>query len=158
MKKEDFVIDHQGIDILDSVYCELYMLEQLLETSVLNPQLAKRLKTQRARINKLIKPHRDFQNAESDRKFKYFLDEGDKMKLDSVWSMTEIDNLDYKHPYRAFTHMSYEGELLNIGSTNTYRELWQTADKIIKLSGDSHHIFIEGFTENDSTIELITGS
>lgn len=42
---------------------------------------------------------------------------------------------------------------------DTWGDLWRSADEAVRLSGDDHHVFIEGFEDLEcGVLELITGS
>lgn len=83
--------------------------------------------------------------------------------LDAVWSMYEIDDLNQPHPFSNVTHVEYRGHWgpkpvrrQIIG--NTWAALYVAANACIRDSGDVHHVFIENFTKEDSTLLLSTGS
>lgn len=80
----------------------------------------------------------------------------------TCWSMYEI------HDFGAVAHegewtVKYDGGWGIAGEekvTNpTYLQLWQIADRLIRLSGDLHHIFVEDFSiEDNNVLDLSTGS
>lgn len=75
----------------------------------------------------------------------------------SVWSMYEVANLEDRHPYTA-QKLVYEGWTQDISTCKTWHDLWRKADELIFDSGDSHHIFIEGFHQSGNILKLQTGS
>jgi hypothetical protein len=81
----------------------------------------------------------------------------------TVWSMSEVDDLDSPHPYRGAQTLVYNahwGEkpvYVPIVGT-TWADLWVAADAAIKQSGDNHHVFIEGFEQASEDLYLHTGS
>jgi hypothetical protein len=74
-----------------------------------------------------------------------------------------VDDLNQPHPFAASemiyrAHWGAKSVVVPIAGT-TWLDLWRAADCAIKLSGDSHHIFIEDFQINlQGQLELSTGS
>lgn len=82
----------------------------------------------------------------------------------SMWSLYDgINDVEESSPYKART-MAYAnnwGEPVEVTLPEgnlTWLQLWKAADECIKQSGDTHHVFIEGFKPNGGVLELITGS
>lgn len=101
--------------------------------------------------------------ADFDRKSDYYSEIKDQRQFRSIWSMFAVDNLDQPHPF-ASTQLIYTAHW---GAKSvevpiqgpTWQDLWSAADSAIRLSGDSHHIFIENFQLNEQgQLELYTGS
>ena len=88
-----------------------------------------------------------------------------ELGLDAIWSIYEVNDLSQPHPYKDVVTVTYEshwGEdermvVRNIMG-NTYAALYVAANACIRDSGDSHHLFIEGFRQVDNTLVLFTGS
>jgi len=105
-----------------------------------------------------------FDDSEFDLKFKYFNNIRETNKFKSIWSMYEVLNV---HELSGLS-----GETLRYGDhwgTGTvviplpggnlqWLDLWAAADRAINESGDSHHMYIEGFRKNGNDIYLSTGS
>lgn len=79
----------------------------------------------------------------------------------SVWcdySIRDFSKVAYKGKFIIKYDVSW-GEPVQATVTNpTYLKLWQVADRLIRLSGDSHHVFIETFARRGNVIKLWTGS
>jgi hypothetical protein len=89
--------------------------------------------------------------------------------LMSTWSIFPDDKPVYltQVDYPLAIEMQYSGHWgeagmvwLPIPTAATRMQLWWIADALIRLSGDAHHIFIEGFgvTEDGRILTLLTGS
>ena len=82
----------------------------------------------------------------------------------SMWSIYDGVNDPYEpSPYEARTMVYQDNwaepvEVSLPAGKLTWLDRWKAADKCIKQSGDTHHIFIEGFRPNGGVLELITGS
>jgi len=94
----------------------------------------------------------------------YWYDIGKGLK--SIWSIYEIgcnaDNVGIVGQNLTLiyeNHWGPEKVSCPLPDNPTWRELYLAADNLIQLSGDSHHIFIERFTDRGNGIyELSTGS
>lgn len=80
----------------------------------------------------------------------------------TIWSMYEIRDFGAV-AYEGDYTVHYDGGWGIAGSESvmnpTYLQLWQIADRLIRQSGDLHHIFIEDFNLwGDGILELSTGS
>lgn len=103
-------------------------------------------------------------NYSFEAKHNYFANLRDEHKFVSIWSIYDVQNINDSPNFESCRSVSYtnhwgmpvEVELPN--SKYTWLDLWNAADECIKLSGDVHHIFIEGFLAKDGRLELITGS
>lgn len=99
-----------------------------------------------------------------DRKMNHFSEMAAEHGLTSTWSIYEIDDLNAKHPYVGADMLIYtdhSGKVKYIGRSiegDTWLDLYRAADLAIADSGDDHHIFIEAFTQEGSTLRLSTGS
>jgi len=108
---------------------------------------------------------RDYPDGQFDR----LMDLANAIGLEhSTWSLygvvDKIDDIAIENVIGG-VHMKYSshwGEdkdlMLILPSTCTWRQLAHAADKLIEMSGDEHHIFIEDFVRNGNTLELETGS
>lgn len=90
-----------------------------------------------------------------------------KNNLWSIWSEYSISPSDMKKKFndKPVESLSYESwgtpQTIKVGKITSWLEMWKIADKIMKLSGDNHHLFIEDFVENKKKpghFNLITGS
>lgn len=84
----------------------------------------------------------------------------------SSWSIHEVDDMTAPHQFSGADRVLYKDHWGNSPVSasihgNTWAALWRAADECIGISGDNHHIFIEGFKvhQDDSrTLLLHTGS
>jgi hypothetical protein len=101
-----------------------------------------------------------------DRKHDYYSEAGSEMKLRSVWSIYEVEDLYADHPYKGATELYYgdhwgEESVVEEIKGSRWIDLWAAADAAIRASGDEHHIFIERFAtvaDEPQTLRLTTGS
>jgi len=101
----------------------------------------------------------------TDEKFEYFNQVRDELGLDAVWSIYEVDNLSERHPFEGAKKVIYRAygsgdhEVAIVGST--WAALYVAANKLIRDSGDGHHIYIEDFKQSSIDPEILfvsTGS
>lgn len=101
-------------------------------------------------------------SRESDRKYNHYQSVQNDLGLDAAWSMYEVDDLNKPHPFSNVTHVEYRcwgsKPVRRQIVGNTWAALYMAANACIRDSGDNHHIFIENFTQEDSTLILSTGS
>ncbi len=100
-----------------------------------------------------------------DTKFGYFDQKRDELGLSAVWSIYEVDNLNEVHPFVGATKVIYRaygsGDHEVAINGTTWESLYIAADKLIRESGDNHHIFIEAFKQSSISPEILfvsTGS
>jgi hypothetical protein len=106
--------------------------------------------------------------AQEDAAFKTLSDHYNRVKkelrLTTIWSIYEVDNLWDPHPYtgaRVVVYKDHWGEdavSQPIEGTNSWAALWVAADAAIRKSGDGHHCFVEGFRQTGDILYLTTGS
>lgn len=91
--------------------------------------------------------------------------------LDAIWSIYKVKDLNTPHPYqgaKTVTYVDYwaddEGEYYTPPHIVVpiqgpwWAALYVAADQAIKQSGDTHHLFIEGFRPAGDTLILNMGS
>ena len=100
----------------------------------------------------------------TDEKWRAFEAYREMHKLRAVWSIYTIDNLDLMSGLSAaaVVYVDHWGPkpvrvLLKSGEL-TWGELFHAADAAIRQSGDDHHIYIENFRVEGTTLVLETGS
>jgi hypothetical protein len=102
-------------------------------------------------------------NSTFDRKMDYFSQFRAENSLTAIWSIYDIDEHGFlqDHPWQGAQQIFYHETSAPIKGP-TWGDLYRAADLAIERSGDSHHIFIEGFytyAEGDnSVLGLTTGS
>jgi hypothetical protein len=122
-------------------------------------------------INKVLETtflkYRDKEDTEFDRKYEGFNKIQEKYKLCSIWSEYDIKPSDMKKPFsdKPVESLTYESwgpiQQVQHGKIATWFDMWKLADKVIRQSGDTHHMFIEGFVEDKKKpghFKLMTGS
>jgi len=99
-------------------------------------------------------------DAAFDRKNSYFRRYQAEHKLETIWSMYELDEHGFlqDHDYPADAFVCYQGSHVPVFGS-TWGDIYRAADWAIRNSGDDHHIFIEAFElKNGNELHLITGS
>lgn len=105
------------------------------------------------------------ESAEFDTKMNHYDSVKTELGLTSVWSLFDVKDLNSEHPYTDALILTYQDHWGEQGPVTVsidgslWRDLYRAADRAIRLSGDQHHIFVEGFRSDHSTeLRLITGS
>lgn len=80
----------------------------------------------------------------------------------SVWSMWDVRDFN-DVPFPDVMRMEYDGGWgepcgEDIPMCSTWLDLWKVADRLIKKSGDGHHVFIESMYAEDNVIKFNCGS
>jgi hypothetical protein len=95
-----------------------------------------------------------------DRKMAYYNRFKAENRLETIWSMYEIEEHGFlrDHPYPSDASVYYQGEIVPVFGF-TWGDVYRAADWAIRNSGDAHHIFIEAFElRNGNELHLVTGS
>jgi len=95
-----------------------------------------------------------------DRKMDYFRRFQQENKLETIWSIYELDEHGFlqDHPYPDTAFVCYQGGHVPVFGS-TWGDIYRAADWAIRNSGDQHHIFIEAFDlRNGNELHLVTGS
>lgn len=160
LSAEEFSTIHNAV-------CDLDGLVRRLE-DVLKPELYQCLVEARNNIRSgLTSAYKQDDDAFS-RKSRHY----DSVKKElgvkhSEWSIYEVDNMNDRHPYPedcVVVYQDFWGEKKKVHCAvygQTWRDLWRAADACIRLSGDSHHVYIEAFEvdgKNPGTLVLRCGS
>ena len=103
------------------------------------------------------------EQAIKDRRYDHYSQVKKDLGLDTIWSVTEVDNLSDNHPYEGAKYVSYKdhwgnGVVTQAINGNTWAALYVAANACIRDSGDDHHVFIEDFRKSGDTLLLTTGS
>lgn len=156
LSKKDF-------DLLTSMYPNISALKQHLE-GVVHPKYTKEIELIEKKMETVFSPFWKEEDKAYDKNYKELSKISDKNKFRSAWSITEVSatqmNDDFTSPVK---QLSYQGQVITYDSPQTFSwlEMWKEADKIIRMSGDEHHIFIEDFhadKKNPGHYSLSTGS
>jgi hypothetical protein len=101
----------------------------------------------------------------SDRRYAHYSSVREKLGMNAIWSIDEVEDLSERHPFEGVTKIVYKpfGERAVTKQVNgiTWAALYVAADAAIWASGDDHHIFIENFSpcaDDSQALELSTGS
>lgn len=155
---EEFKTIHNAVCELDSL---VFRLEE-----VLKPELYSKLARARDNIRAGLASAYEQDHEAFDRKHKHFDDVKAHLGLkNSEWSIYEAEDLSERHPYGEVDAIVYDqhwGEKdIAVKVTGlTWAALWVAADACVRDSGDSHHVFIEGFYPIQGTrnLRMVTGS
>ena len=98
--------------------------------------------------------------ADFDSKMDYYRRFQRDNNLAAIWSVydTPVHGFLKDHPYSSDAFVCYQGGHVPVFGA-TWGDIYRAADWAIRNSGDSHHIFIEGFElRNGNELHLATGS
>ena len=103
------------------------------------------------------------EQAIKDRRYDHYSQVKTDLGLDTIWSITEVDNLGDPHPYQGAKYVTYrdfwnDAIVTKAINGNTWAALYIAANACIRDSGDDHHVFIEGFKQSGELLSLYTGS
>jgi hypothetical protein len=98
-----------------------------------------------------------------DRRYDHYSQVKKDAGLTSIWSISEVEDLNDTHPYEGVKYVSYKdhwgnGVVTQSINGSTWAALYVAANACIRDSGDEHHVYIEGFKQQGNTLVLITGS
>jgi hypothetical protein len=88
----------------------------------------------------------------------------DELGLWAIWSCYNLEDEPTNWnevPFPDIVKLSYENEVMYVGSDLTWEGLYKAADKIMNISGNRHHQFVEAFTpsgDERGVYRLWTGS
>lgn len=101
----------------------------------------------------------------TDEKFNLYNEYAERNALSTVWSMYEVTDFDTPSNITATTlvYADHWGTVRNIEvnmpcGNKTWGQLYTAADRAIRQSGDTHHVFIERFRVEGDVVYLTTGS
>lgn len=150
---------------LDSLLPDLHALKQSLEGAV-HPKHIETIERLQASVQFALAQVHKAEEDTFDQNFDKLAAIEDQNGFSTIWSISEVpaDKLNEKMPFKIGT-LVYEswGPLQQkvVNKKITWLEAWALADELIKLSGDTHHIFIEDFTKvakQSGVVTLTTGS
>lgn len=109
-------------------------------------------------VRDLFKEQNDIDEKEQERKNNMFNEIQIKNGFESIWSIHEVNNINDVFGFVRGIKYLENSEAVN--EELTYLELWKIAERLIAISGDHHHIFIENFSKYDErgVYVLETGS
>jgi hypothetical protein len=123
------------------------------------PEVQKLVEELRGALNGAYEQERQIK----DRRYDHYSQVKTDLGLDTIWSVTEVDNLSDNHPYEGAKYVSYKdhwgnGVVTQAINGNTWAALYVAANACIRDSGDEHHVYIEDFRKSGDTLLLTTGS
>lgn len=149
---KEYTLDRQSFSAIHNRLCELqWHSDDAVKTAV-------------EAIRQSLKAAYDANNAAFDRLSDHYSQVKKELRLSTIWSIYEVDNLWDPHPYtgaRVVVYKDHWGDdavSQPIEGTNSWAALWVAADAAIRKSGDGHHAFIEGFLQTGDILYLTTGS
>lgn len=149
-------VTQEGLEKLMNLQYKFHSLEAKLEH--MSPQVKAEFAELYGAVKDLFKAHRE----EEDKAYSLKSEVLDKIQeehgFQSIWSMSEVSDMNAVFGY--VEAVEYEGNTEVVGTEVTWLQLWAIADRLIKQSGDFHHIFVENFHKKTGDIvhTLVTGS
>ena len=134
---------------------------------VIHPDLLKDLLRAQTEIANGLKGAHDQDNEAFDTKHEHYTEMQAHLGLKAVWSMYEVDEIGDQHTFGDVVQLAYQDHWGNNGPVfaevkgDTWADLYEAADQVIRASGDEHHIYIEAFRVNPecpNQLILSTGS
>lgn len=149
-------VTQEGLEKLMNLQYKFHSVGQKLEH--MSPQIQAEFKELQSAVSELFKSHREQEDKSARLKYAMLEKIQDEHNFESTWSISEVDDMNAIFGY--VEGVEYLGNTEIIGKEVTWLELWATADRLIKQSGDFHHIFIENFHKKTGDIvhRLVTGS
>lgn len=98
-------------------------------------------------------------DSEFDRKYTFYDSIAKANNLKTVWSDFSIE--DFNQVFGFISDLKYLEVCLEVNKEVTYLELWKLAEKLILITDDWGHYFIESFNpikNKPSCYEMFTGS
>lgn len=156
------------VETLQKVMSELFHINQQLE-GVIHPDIHSKLTHLYEISHTELKPFLESDELSWNKNYDALNKIQEENNLHTVWSVTQIPatELDKKTPtISQLTYNSWGPTQVHIfdqPTEMTWLELWKLADKMIRTSGDSHHIYIEGIyqdknNKDTANFNLSTGS
>ena len=155
LTSEEFKQIHNGL-------CDLHRAISQLE-DILSPDVLKLLRQSHHQIHTALNGAHDQEDRVFERNRKHYESVQKELRLDAIWSMFEIDDLNKPHPFEGVVKVVYRDHWRKNPVScailgNTWAALYMAANSCIRDSGDNHHVFIENFTKEDDVLILSTGS
>ncbi len=151
LKGEDFKTVHNTL-------CQLRTVQERL-TGVISDSLADQLHSVIRGFEQGLADAYTQDNAAFDDKMDYYRAYQDENDFAAIWSMYQLPVHGFlqNHPYPSDVFVVYgRGHVPVFGST--WGDVYRAADCAIRMSGDLHHCFIEGFELQGNQLLMSTGS
>lgn len=160
-------LNPEEFSMLHNALCDLRSTRDQL-SEVVNPKLVERLSLSIKSIEESLKSSYRREEELVDNRSSYYEHLSDVNNFASRWSILEVADMYSEHPYQGVKELVYvtmsshtrwmQSEVRVPVNGNTWMDLWKAADAAIRQSGDDHHIFIEGFSQDLEEVHLSTGS
>lgn len=148
LKGSDFTAIHNAL-------CELRSFSYKLENASFNNEPLEKIIE---RFENGLKDAYRQDNDEFDKRHDHYKAVAKENGFTSEWSLFDVSDLTLPHCYGEDLVVRYNGCEAKVEG-GTWVDLWRAADKVIVMSGDDDHIFIELFLrEQDTVLTLVTGS
>lgn len=149
-------VTQEGLKKLMNLQYKFHSLEAKMEH--MSPQVKAELAELSGAVHDLFKAHREEEDKAYSLKSALLDKIQEEHGFQSVWSMSEVTDMNAVFGY--VEAVEYEGNTEVVGTEVTWLQLWAIADRLIKQSGDFHHIFVENFHKKNGDIvhKLVTGS
>ena len=156
-------ISKKDFDLLTSLYPDISGLKRHLENFV-HPKYIKEIDEISNKMKAVFTPFWEEEEKSYAEDSQAISDISDEHKFKSIWSISEVTakQMNDKFP-SPIKQIAYKDQVTSFDSPKnlSWLEMWKEADKLIRMSGDGHHIFVEGFDEdnkNSGHYKLVTGS
>jgi dsDNA-specific endonuclease/ATPase MutS2 len=153
-------------ETLRTVSQQLFEVHQQL-AGVIHPNILSKIENLKELVQKEIEPTLKKENDDWDKNYEVLNKIAEENKLSSVWSISKIKahELNKKTPeIQEIVYSSWGPDQVHTFDKPkkiTWLELWKIADKMIKASQDTHHIYIESLEQDKNKpgkFRLSTGS
>ena len=153
-----FELSAEDFRTIHNAMCDLRSVQAALEPVVREDMLLK-LNRVVDRLEEGLAQVREQESDQFDRSFNYYQRFQRDNGLTAIWSEFDLPEHGFlqDHPYQGVLTLTYQGHSVPILG-QTWGDLYRAADDVIRRSGDSHHIFIEGFWFSGDELRLTTGS
>lgn len=155
----------EDMEKIERLSPEVHSLAQNLDA--FSSKFSEQVKNINTLLSLTFEKYREKEEKVFDKKMDGFSKLQDKHKLWSIWSEYSISPSDMKKPFsdKPVESLSYESwgptQNMKVGKIATWLDMWKAAEQVMKLSGDTHHQFIEAFVEDKKKpghFKLVTGS
>lgn len=152
-------------DEFKTIHNTLWELDRVIDQldNIVKDSMVERLHSVSQTLRNSLKGAYEQERTVSKTRMNYYQRVQEECKYQSVWSISTIDDFYTNHPYLAADQVIYEGKVAIINGPN-WIDLWDAADRVIKATGDLHHIYIESFVpgpkvgDAKNVLCLVTGS
>ena len=155
-----YTLMHKDFSNLHNAKCYLNSLVESID-GVAGSSVVDKLKEIQALLNKGMADVNEQEARDFDARMEHYRKVQEANRFMSVWSIFDVDNV-FDLSGMQGREMAYQGKVVPLpGGTLQWWDLWRAAERLIKESGDSHHVFIETFVprkNNPNILELVTGS